>query len=507
MAFSQQNDIIPQNVRVAQVNVSGMTSAQARVAWERAYAQSVILYYNDSPIVLQPASIGFRLNVDTMLSDALRVSESEGGSWVGSFLDHLTLQEFDGGADIPLSSDYQESLLRGFLEDIAIRYDRPPGNPSYDVQTLTMFPGEQGYTLDIDTAIQRIDAALHSPTERTVILPIGGADANRPSIDTLENMIVEYLDSQGFIYDGQTTTAGVFIMDLQTGEEVNLLGDVAFSAASTQKISIMLDYFRQLDGPPTQDDAWLMANSMLCSANSSSNTMLEVIGGGNIFNGIASVIETMQIAGARNSYLSAPFEEPGRELGSIQAPLTSPNAAFNTNPDTFNQMTAEDIGTLYTMIYDCANYGSGLMTAFPEGEFTQQECRQMLELQSANDLERLLQGGIPPEVQISHKNGWLNVQAVVGDAGIVYSPSGRHYVIAVYLWKDTTTDEATLVGFQELWPLVEEISRAAWNYFNPDEQITTPRELPQTARDCEVHGYLPPYGQVNLDDINAWRGG
>jgi hypothetical protein len=29
--------------------------------------------------------------------------------------------------------------------------------------------------------------------------------------------------------------------------------------------------------------------------------------------------------------------------------------------------------------------------------------------------------------------------------------------------------------------------------------------LPQFAEDCEEHGYLPPYGQVNLDDINAWR--
>ncbi len=507
MAFSQQTDIIPNNVRVGQIDVGGMSSAEARVAWERAYAQPIILYYNDSPIVLEPASIGFRLNIETMLAAALRVAEAEGGSWVGRFINHLTLQEFTAEAEIPLSADYQASLLRSFLTDIASRYDSPPGTPGYDLQTLTTFAGEQGFTLDIDAAVRVIDEALRDPTNRTVSLPVGGADANQPSIETLETMIIEYLDSQGFIYDGANTTAGIFIMDLQTGDEVNILGDVAFSAASTQKVAIMLDYFRDLSGEPTQDDAWLMANSLLCSANSSSNTMLEVIGGGNIFNGIASVTETMQYAGAVNSYLSAPFAEPGRELGSIQVGPTTPNPQYNTNPDAFNQITPEDLGTLYGMIYDCANYGSGLMTAFPEGAYTRQECRQMLELMSANDLERLLQGGIAPDVRISHKNGWLNIQAVVGDAGIVYSPNGRNYIISVFLWKDSTPDEATLVGFRELWPLLEEISRATWNYFNPEDQIIAQRELPETARDCEIHGYLPPYGQVNLNDINAWRGG
>lgn len=123
----------------------------------------------------------------------------------------------------------------------------------------------------------------------------------------------------------------------------------------------------------------------------------------------------------------------------------------------------------------------------------------MLEVTSAVDLERLLQGGIPPDARISHKNGWIF--DTVGDAGIVYSPNGRHYVISVFLWERTEFQ-----NYEKLWPLVEEISRAAWNFFNPENALLQPRaDLPATAAECEGN-YLPPNAEaVNLDDINAWK--
>jgi hypothetical protein len=117
---------------------------------------------------------------------------------------------------------------------------------------------------------------------------------------------------------------------------------------------------------------------------------------------------------------------------------------------------------------------------------------------SANDLLRLLQGGIPPDVIISHKNGW--VADMVGDAGIVFPANGRDYVIAVFLWEDTEFQ-----NFERLWPLVEGISRAAWNFFSPQEALLSPREdIPFTAQVCEGN-YLPPFEQLDLNDINGWR--
>jgi beta-lactamase class A len=503
VTFSQREERLPEDLTVASVQVGGLLPAQAVARWEQVYAEPITLYYGESPILLDPAAIGFRTNRDTMLAEAEAAGESEGGFWI-RFFNYLSQQELQQSAEVPLYAEYQRSLLQNFLQDIAQRYDRSSGTAGYDVATLTTFSGDMGRQLDIPASIDLIDAALRSPTERTVRLPIGDSDASRPRLETLERLIVDYLDSQNFIYDGQSTVASVFILDLETGEEINLLGDVAFSAASTMKLPILIDYYRYLTLPPTQEEAWLMANSLLCSRNSSSNLLMQISGGGvDVFQGIANVTRTAQYLGARNTYLTAPFisGDPNQVLGSIAAPPTTPNPNYNTAPDQFNQTTTEDLGTLLALTYDCATYGSGLMSAYPAGEFTQNECRQMLELMSGNDLLRLLQGGLPAGTRISHKNGWLSDRALVGDAGIVYPPNGRDYVIAVFLWENVP-----FPNFERLWPLVEGISRATWNFFVPEAAMLTPRsDLPPTAQECEGN-YLPPdAASLNLDDTDAWR--
>lgn len=503
--FTQRAEQLASDVTVGGIDVGGLSPAEAVARWEQAYAQPVLLYYADSPIVLDPGEVGFRTNSDTMFAAVRSAIETNANFWT-RFFNYLTGQQSQQSLDVPLDADYSRSQLRTYLEDIAVRYDRPPGQADYDVQTLTFRPGARGYILDIDEAMEMVDAALRDPENRTVVLPVSDSDASRPNIDSLRNMIIEYLDTQGFIHDGQTTVASVFILDLQTGEEVNILSDVAFSAASTVKVPILIDYFRHLVFDPSQEEAWLMANSLLCSNNASSNLLMEITGErltglpDDIFAGIADVTDTAQALGARNTYLSAPLVLgiAGEQFGSIAHPETSPNPYYNTDADPFNQTTTEDLGTMFSMIYDCANYGSGLMAVFPD-QFTQQECRQMLELMSANDLLRLLQGGIPAGTRISHKNGWIDNEH--GDAGIVFSPNGRHYVIAVFLWEDVE-----FLNHDRAWPLIEGISRAAWNYFNPEQPLLQPRaDLPQTAQEC-VGNFLPPDpASVNLNDINAWR--
>lgn len=497
--FSQRETLLATDVTVGGVAVGGMTVNAAVTTWEQAFNQPVVLRYGDAPpIILEPASIDWRLNSNTMRANA---QASTGDFWP-RFIAHLTGATLERrGAVVPLLADYQEGLLRSILEDIARRYDRSPGRPGYDVSTLTVFEGTAGAQLDVEEAIDRIDAALRNPVDRVVTLPIGDSAASRPTLDLLRRLVIDYLDTNGFIYDSQSSVASVFIIDLQTGEELNILSDVAYTAASTMKVPILIDFYRTISAPPSQDEAFIMANSLLCSRNSSSNLLLRLIGDNDILAGVRSVSNTAQTLGARNSYISAPFDEgvSSQFVGSTVAPSTSPNANYDTDPDPFNQTTAEDLGTLFGLIYDCANYGSGLATAYPNGEFTQNECRQMLELMSANDLLRLLQGGLPEGTRISHKNGWLT--ETVGEAGVVYPPSGRNYVISVFMWEDTGFQ-----NFERLWPLVEGISRATYNYFNPSGPLLTARtDLPFTAQDCEG-AYLPPSPELtNLDDIRSWR--
>lgn len=495
--FSQQAGRLAADVNVAGVEVGGLTSAEAVSRWEQAYAQPITLWYADSPVLLDPASIGFRTDRESMLAAAGAARTSDSAFW-SRFINYLLGQRDAQAVDVPLSATYQPNLLRQFLQEIASRYDRPPGEADFDVSTLTTRPGAPGYVLDIDRALDRVDTALKQADNRQVALPLDQGDAALAGIDTLRDTILSYLGSQNFQFDGQGSVASIFILDLETGAEVSINTDVAFSAASTVKVSILIDYFRNLLFAPSDDEAFLMAQSLLCSNNSSSNLLMQISGNDDQFAGIASVTNTMRIAGARNSYLSAPLFLGGdQQLGSIAAPETNPNPTFNTAADPYNQTTTEDLGTLFSMMYDCANSGSGLATVFPDEEITQNECRQMIELMSANNLGRLLQAGVPAGTRISHKNGWLD--DVHGDAGIVFPPNGRDYVIAVFVW-----EQGDFFSYARAWPLIEGISRATWNYFSPEDPLIAPRaDIPDQANDCIT--FSPPYGEVNLTDIDSWQ--
>jgi len=513
--FTQTEDRLATGITIAGVSVGGLPQNEAIAAIEQAYAQPVTLIYPDqSPFQIIPSTLGFRLNIPSMLAEAVASGERGGGFWE-RFANYMLGLSDTTVRSIPLIADYQRSVLEAELKRIAQTYDRSGGQAAYDVATLTVASGDVGVQLNQESALTLIDEALRRPNDRLVELPVTGGSFAQPNIQTLQALIIAYLDSRGFIYDGQTSVASVYIQDLRTGQEINILSDVAFTAASTIKFPILIDYFRILDGEPSQDDASLMANSLLCSNNSSSNRIMEVIiGRGDLFRGIASVTETAQYLGAKNTYLSAPFitGEANQQLGSIAAPPTSPNPNYNTQPDPFNQTTAEDLGSLFGLVYDCAKYNGGLMSAYPNGEFNQIECRRMLELMSGLKLQRLLEGGTPPNTRIAYKNGWVG--EVTGVAGVVFPPNGRDYVISIFIWEDTGAR-----GFQDyvrLWPIIEDISRATWNYFSPETALLDPRQdLPPSAQECFqrdasgniIYEYLPPYGQINLDDIDAWRSG
>jgi beta-lactamase class A len=403
------------------------------------------------------------------------------------------------------------------MQDVALRYEQRASGASFDLNTMTFGSGSSGRRIDIEAAIPLIDDALRRPTNRRVTLPLKTESAKDRNMATLKAAITDYLNnfvylgSKGMTIDGPATVVGLVAIDLQSGAELSINPKVAFGAASTIKLPILVSAFRQIVFEPNNDLKWLMAASILCSSNSGSNFTMQSIGNGNdpsarLRDGLSKVNETMQGIGAGNTYINAPLFVADRSYEfSIPAPKTNPDKTLNTKPDPFNQTTAEDMANTLLGLYECSEYNSGLRTFFPDG-YTQSECKQALELLSGNKIGRLIELGIPAGTRIAHKNGWAGSPrsgAVVGDAAIVYSPGGA-YVLVVYVWESRATEDGR--GSLDAWRALEGISRITYNYFNPEQPVLVARtpENELGAIDCVMPN--PNYPErVDFNNINNGR--
>ncbi len=263
--------------------------------------------------------------------------------------------------------------------------------------------------------------------------------------------------------------AGLFLMDLQTGEAITFGNQIAFSGMSLNKIVILADLYSKLSTPPNTELAINIANMMVCSENSASNALLSYLGSGDPFQGANSVTAFMQEIGLGNTYMVAPFLiDPQATPAPVRAPTTQADQV-RAEPDYSNQMTVDDMGWLLGGMYQCAyEEGGPLMEAAPDA-YTSSECRQMLDVMSSNNLGEplLMSAGVPADTRVAHKHGWT--ADTHGNAGIVFTPGGN-YVLVVALHNPIWLD------FSDSFPLITGISRTVYNYYNPDAPMETDRE-------------------------------
>jgi beta-lactamase class A len=326
------------------------------------------------------------------------------------------------------------------------------------------------------------DFPTPSATPNTVVVaqsPFGNFGSSGTNLAAnLGQPLHNFLLSQGLA--PRTDREGsVFVLDLQTGEHFTLNGEVAYSGMSINKIPVLVSYFIQRDRPLETTDAELVANTMICSENTATNQMMTVIGDGDILQGGQRVTGNMQQLGLGNSYVVAPFwtGDPEATPAAVTAPITAVDQG-RTQPDAFNQFTVEEIGWLLGSMYQCAASGTGpLIETFPN-QITQLECRQMLRVMSANKIGALIEAGVQPGTNVAHKHGWI--ADTHGDAGIVFGPE-KSYVLAMVYHERTEW-----LDYEKSFPVLEELARQAWNYFNPNESIdqTFPSDVPAT---CNIY--------------------
>ena len=464
IGYSRQRNNYPAGMTIAGVPVGGLDPQAASQRVLQVYTSPIEILYGAGVIQVEPSTLGFQLEMDSMLA-AADLSRTGGPFW-GGFWDFLWNRS-PSAAAIPLRATITEERLRAYLVgEVATRYDEAP-TPAHPVPGTTSFtPGKPGQALDVDAATPLIEDALRSPTNRSVTLPsMENTVAARPSLTNLEILLKQLVTASGF--DG---TIGVYMLDLQTGQEVHFAlnagqeasvdPDVAFTASSTIKIPILVAYFIQHGKDPVPEDVNQKILNMIHKSDNvaSDDVMTEL----SPETGPLIVTQYLRKLGLSNTFMAG-FFYPGAPL--LQRFTTASNQRTDvfTDPDIYNQTTPSEMGILLEDIYQCAETGGGaLVAAFPD-RIGAAVCQQIVAYLLADRIGVLLEAGVPEGTQVAHKHGWVpDTDGVVrnfSDAGIVYTPGGN-FVLAIY------THHPVQVVFDTANQLFASLTQAVYNYFN-----------------------------------------
>ncbi|MCA9949382.1 MAG: serine hydrolase [Anaerolineales bacterium] len=454
--YAGARSFYPVGLTVAGVNVGGMTREQAGDIVANRYVDApVIIQHGEESFPISPTRAEFTPDLEAMLS-AADYQRTQQDFWAG-FWGFLWGRPVEV-SPVPLQATHNRDALRDVLLEISSLTDEPAQPPQPIPSTLSFQYGTSGTTTNIEASFADIEAALYRPNDREARLLVEERLAERPDINLLTRLLVNRTQ----VFEQDTGgVAAIFVMDLQTGEVVAVNADVAMSAMDLMKIPLVLETYRTLDRIPSLTQRQLISDTLVVQPeHASANELLnQVAGQEDGYLGAQSVTDLLQRLGLENSFMAAPFDAP--LIGGRTAPKTPANSVeeLRTRPADEMQTTAEDMGLLLSMIYYCSQgQGGALLAAFGE-QITQDECRQILDYMDKNNIGSLLEGGVPPETAVAHRHGWIS--DTHADAGLVSTPGGD-YVIVAFLYKPDWLE------WELSSPLLADISRATYNFFNFD---------------------------------------
>lgn len=454
--YAGSRSYFPTGLNIAAINVGGMNREEASEILTNRYIEApIILHHNNDSFEISPTEVEFTLDLESMLSDADQ-QRAQQEFWAG-FWGFLWGRPISV-EPVELRATHRREALRDVLDRISVIVDQPAQPPQPIPATLSFQYGVSGTVINKEASFADVEAALYRPTDREARLIVEPVDPARPNINLLSRLLTNHL--QSFEQD----TGGIvsiFIMDLESGEEVSINANLPLSGMDMLKVPIVLQTYALLDQPPTLRQRQLISDTLVVRPdNLAANELLNIIAGEeDPYLGSSLVTESMQRIGLLNTFIVAPYDTPPRP--GLRSPETPANSVdtIQTNPDPTKQTTAEDMGLLLSMIYYCAKGQGGAIMAAYANDLTPTECQAILDYMLRNATGSLIEEGVPSEVPIAHRHGWI--RDTHGDAGIVFSPGGD-YVIVAYLYRDDWLE--WIVSS----PLLADISLATYNFFNFD---------------------------------------
>jgi len=250
---------------------------------------------------------------------------------------------------------------------------------------------------------------------------------------------------------------GVYYRDLASGDSLTVGSALRFHAASTMKIPVMIQLFRDRDaGLLSLDDSITISNTFRSIVDSSpyqldvtddsDSSLYKRLGQRASLRELIELMETVSSNLATNLLIATVDAKranaTAHALGADSILVlrgVEDGKAYRAGLS--NTTTARDLGMLLAAISN----GTAASAA---------SCREMLAILGRQQFNEGIPAGLPPGTRIYHKTGWIG-QVVYHDAALVEAAGHRRYVLVV-LTGGIQKDE-------DSYALVRDISRLVFD--------------------------------------------
>ncbi len=462
--YQKYDNNIPMGSSIGPFSIGGLSLDNVDNEMVNFYKTPVDLMYEGSIIRVTPDEMGFTLNTNEMKNTLnIEIKKNTSNS---KFLSSLFNNQEYSPISISIKYSIDEQKIYHFLQnEIVPRYDELAQSKQPSISQPGFYRGHSGRKLDIESSIPVIKQALISTDNRTAKLVVTQIPEPKGLLNNLKLQIINMIDT--YQDEGQLTE--VYLIDPVTNETLEIgrrnfeetIPDVSFTAASTMKIPIMISSYVRMEEEPDATVKQTLSLMITESKNDQTDWMMKNIIGGD--DAPLTVTDDLKKLGFQNTFLAGYFYMGAPLLSLIKTPANS-RTDINLKPDSYNQTTAKDMGTLLYYIYQCDKTGTGpLINTFGE-KITQHECNEMIDLLKNNHLPYLISAGVPDGTPVAHKHGWIEESDgflhTMGNVAVVYSPLSD-YILSIYTWHPTN------LIFDNGNILFSHISSVVYGYFNP----------------------------------------
>ncbi|MBD2212824.1 serine hydrolase [Nostoc linckia FACHB-104] len=245
-------------------------------------------------------------------------------------------------------------------------------------------------------------------------------------------------------------TTGMFFLDLDTGNYLDIKGDRVFPAASTIKLPILIAFFQDLDAGKVRLDEKLTMRGDLVT-NGSGDMQYERVG--KKYTALETITKMVTISDntATNMIID--------RLGGA-AKLNQRFRSWGLKDTVIRHLLADLRGTNSTSSQDMARVLALLVNNKLVSPSSKE---QALDILRHTTVHTLLPAGLGKGAVIANKTG--DIGFLIGDAGFITMPNGKHYLAAIFVkrpYKDSRGRD-----------FIRQVSQLVYNYLNQPNPVAT----------------------------------